>query len=204
MSLLKKSTIPQSSRSQIQINGVRDGVLELPNNQYRLVLESSSINFELMSEEEQDALIDTYQSFLNSLNNPFQIVVRIRELDMDKYLESFRSKLSNDDEAVYATQAENYIQFISQLVTSNKILTRKFYVVLPYAASRDTDFSVIKEQLIQQADIIAKGLGRLGMQTSKLSSLEVLDLFYSFYSPGQAKRQPLRDQTIKLFQEAYL
>ena len=133
MSILKKSNKPQSSRAQIQINGVRDGILELPNDQYRLVLESSSINFELMSEEEQDALIDTYQSFLNSLNSPFQIVVRIRELDMDKYLESFRAKLSDNDEEVYRTQAENYIQFISQLVTSNKILTRKFYVVLPSA-----------------------------------------------------------------------
>ena len=60
MSLLKKSTKPQSSRHQIQINGICDGILELPNNEYRLVLESSSINFELMSEEEQDALMDTY------------------------------------------------------------------------------------------------------------------------------------------------
>ena len=66
------------------------------------------------------------------------------------------------------------------------------------------EFAVVKEQLKQQADIVAKGLGRLGMQTTKLSSLEVLDLFYSFYSPEHAKRQPLRDQTIKMMQKAYL
>ncbi len=203
MSILKKSNKPESSRKQIQIDGVRDGVLMLTNNEYRLVLESSSINFELMSEDEQDALIDTYQTFLNSLNTPFQINVRIRELDMDKYLEGFRAKLNDKDKKVYRDQAENYIEFVSSLVTNNKILTRKFYVILPYK-STDGDFAVVKEQLKLNADIVAKGLGRLGMQTRKLASIEVLDLFYSFYSPGQAKRQPLKDQTMKLLQEAYL
>ena len=203
MSLFKKSTKPASSRQQIQIDGVRDGILELPNQEHRLILESSSINFELMSEQEQDALIDTYQSFLNSLNTPLQILVRIRELDMDKYLNGFKSKLKEDDKEIYRAQADSYIEFISKLVASNKILTRKFYIVLPYKAV-DDNFAVVKEQLKLQSDIVAKGLGRLGMQTRKLSSLEVLDLFYSFYSPGQAKRQPLRDQTIALLQEAYL
>lgn len=203
MPLHKKSLKPKSSRVQIQIDGVRDGILQLPGREHRLVLESSSINFELMSDDEQDALLDTYQAFLNSLGTPFQILVRIRELDMDKYLESFRSKLNDDDQEVYATQANNYIDFVGSLVTSNKILTRKFYIILPYKAP-DDDFAVVREQLKLQADIVAKGLGRLGMQVRKLSSLEVLDLFYSFYNPGQAKRQPLRDQTIALLKEAYL
>ena len=203
MRLFKKSSEKQSSRQQIQIDGVRDGILQLPDREYRLVQESSSINFELMSDEEQDSLIETYQAFLNSLGSPFQILVRIRELDMDKYLEGFRAKLHDDEQEVYQEQAKNYIDFIGSLVTNNKILTRKFYVVLPYKA-QDDDFVVVREQLKLSADIVARGLGRLGMQTRKLSSIEVLDLFYNFYSPGQAKRQPLRDQTIALLQEAYL
>lgn len=203
MSILKKSNKRVSSRQQIKIDGVRDGILILPKREYRMVLESSSINFELMSEDEQDALIDTYQDFLNSLSTSFQIVVRIRELDMDKYLAGFRARMNDHDEEIYRTQSQNYIEFVSKLVSHNKILTRKFYVVLPYKAE-DKDFAVAKEQLKLQADIVAKGLGRLGMQVRKLNSLEVLDLFYSFYSPGQAKRSPLRDQTIQLLKEAYL
>jgi hypothetical protein len=62
----------------------------------------------------------------------------------------------------------------------------------------------MKEQLSLTADIVTKGLARLGMQSRQLSSLEVLDLFYSFYSPGQAKRQPLSAQTLKLLSEAYV
>ena len=203
MSILKKSNKPVSSRQQIRIEGVRDGILILPKKEYRLVLQTSSINFELMSEDEQDSLIDTYQNFLNSLNTSFQIVVRIRELELDKYLNGFRKRMNDQDEMVYKKQVENYIEFVGKLVTNNKILTRRFYVILPYK-STDSDFSLIQEQLKQSADIVAKGLGRLGMQTHKLNSLEVLDLFYSFYSPSQAKRQPLREQTIQLLKEAYL
>ena len=203
MSILKKSNKKQSSRQQIQIDGVRDGILMLPRREYRLILESSSINFELMSEDEQDALIDAYQNFLNSLNSNFQIVVKIRELDMDKYLETFKARMNNKDDLIYLEQAQNYMEFVSGLVSNNKILTRKFYIVLPYKADSN-DFSVITEQLKLQADIVAKGLGRLGMQVRKLNSLEILDIFYSFYSPGQAKRAPLREQTIQLLKEAYL
>jgi len=203
VSILKKSNKPVSSRQQIRIEGVRDGILILPNKEYRLVLQTSSINFELMSEDEQDALIDTYQNFLNSLNTSFQIVVRIRELELDKYLNGFRKRINSKDTSIYKKQVENYIEFVGKLVTNNKILTRRFYVVLPYKAT-DNDFSIVQEQLKLSADIVAKGLGRLGMQAHKLNSLEVLDLFYSFYSPSQAKRQPLREQTIQLLKEAYL
>ncbi len=203
MSILKKSNKPVSSREQIRIDGVRDGILILPNKEYRLILQTSSINFELMSEDEQDALIDTYQNFLNSLNTSFQIVIRIRELDMDKYLKGFKDRINSNDELIYKKQAENYVDFVGKLVTNNKILTRRFYVVLPYKAT-DHDFSIVAEQLKQSAELVAKGLGRLGMQTQKLNSLEVLDLFYSFYSPSNAKRQPLREKTIQLLKEAYL
>ena len=203
MSILKKSGKPASSRAQIQIDGVKDGVLHLPKGKYRLVLETSSINFELMSEEEQDAIVDTYQTFLNSLNIEFQILVRIRELDMDKYLSSFESRTEKEADKIYRKQSKSYIQFVNKLVTNNKILTRKFYIIVPFDSSTKDD-SLVEEQLKQQADIIAKGLGRLGMQVRKLGSLEVLDLFYSFYSPKQAKRQPLKQQTISLLKESYL
>lgn len=203
MSILKKSSKPASSRSQIQIDGVKDGILHLPKGKYRLVLETSSINFELMSEEEQDAIVDTYQTFLNSLNIDFQILVRIRELDMDKYLSGFESRTENEKDDIYRKQSKSYVQFVNKLITNNKILTRKFYIIVPFNSSTKDD-SLVEEQLKQQADIIAKGLGRLGMQVRKLDSLEVLDLFYSFYSPKQAKRQPLKQQTISLLKESYL
>lgn len=203
MSLFTKSKTKASSRRQIDIKGVRDGILLLPRNQYRAVLKISSINFELKSEAEQDALIDTYQSFLNSLASPLQIVVRIREMDMDKYLTDFNLRLQAEKEKIYRYQIENYTEFVKSLITTNKILSRHFYVVLPYTG-KDNDFDFVKEQLTLTMDIVAKGLMRLGMQSRQLSSLEVLDLFYTFYSPAEAKRQPLSDQTLRLLTESYL
>ena len=200
MSVLKKLS-KSSSRQQIKIQGVRDGILMLPNKQYRIVLNVSSVNFELKSETEQDAIIETYQSFLNSMSNQFQIMVRIREMDVDRYLEAFDARVANEQEHVYKKQAKNYTNFVRSLISINKILTRQFYVVLTHQGNED--FSLVSEQLRIQSDIVSKGLSRLGMHTAQLNSIEILDLFYSFYSPAQAKRQPLRDQTLQMVSEVY-
>lgn len=203
MFILQKSNKKVSSRKQIDIEGVRDGILILPDGHYRTVLNASSINFELKSEAEQDALIDTYQSFLNSLACPLQIVVRIREMDMDKYLEEFESRIANEGVEIYKTQIQNYTEFVQSLISNNKILSRHFYVVLPFD-DKDADFDMVKEQLNLNMDIVAKGLSRLGMQSRQLSSLEILDLFYTFYNPSQAKRQPISHQTLTLLNESYI
>jgi len=204
MSLLQKSKTKASSRRQIDIKSVKDGVLVLPGNHYRALLQVSSLNFELKSEDEQDALIDTYESFLNSLGSPLQILIRTREIDMDKYLGELDERLAGETESIYKAQLSNYGEFIRSLITTNKILTRHFYVIVPYDDSSKTDFELVKEQLSLTVDIVTKGLGRLGMRARQLTSLEILDLFYSFYSPAQAKIQPLREQTMQLLKEAYL
>ena len=93
MSILRKSNSKASARTQIDINGVKEGILMLPHGKYRSVLSVSSLNFELKSEDEQDAIIETYESFLNSVGSPLQILIRTREIDMDKYLGDLREQL---------------------------------------------------------------------------------------------------------------
>ena len=203
MYILQKSNKKQSSRKQIDIKGVRDGILLLPSDHYRAVLKVSSVNFELKSEDEQDILMDTFQSFLNSLSCPLQIVVRIRERDMDKYLEDFNSRIEGEKEKVYQKQIKNYTEFVQSLVVNNKILARHFYVVIPFD-DKDADFDMVKEQLNLHIDMVAKGLSRMGMQSRQLSSLEVLDLFYNSYNPASAKRQPLSAQTLDLLKRSYV
>jgi hypothetical protein len=203
MFILQKSNKKVSSRHQINIKGVRDGVLLLPNNHYRAVLQISSVNFELKSEDEQDALIETYQSFLNSMSCPLQILIRVREMDIDKYLENFHNRLVYESEEIYRQEIQNYTEFVKTLITSNKILARHFYVIIPYMG-KGSDFEIVKEQLNLNTDIVIKGLARLGIQSRQLSSLEVLDLFYSFYDPGQAKRQPITEKTLELLTRSYI
>ncbi len=202
MFVLQKSKSKTSARHQIAIKSVRDGVLLLPGKEYRAVLEVSSLNFELRSEEEQDAIIDIYESFLNSVGSSLQILIRTREIDMDKYLEDLGERLDDETEEIYRSQLKNYDEFIRSLITSNKILTRRFYIIVPYKPVGKTDFELIREQLNLKLDIVAKGMTRLGMHSNQLSSLEVLDLFYSFYSPTQAKIQPLTEQALQLIHTA--
>ena len=202
MSLFMKSRTKSSSRQQIAISGVTDDILQLPNNEYRAIIEVSALNFELKSEDEQDALIDTYQSFLNSIATDLQILVRVRELDMDRYLRDFAVRSSNETNHIYQQQGNNYVKFVSKLITTNKILTRHFYVVVP--KSGEADFDMVKEQLMLSIEIVAKGLARMGMHARRLDNLELLELFYSFYSPADAKRQPLTDTTMRLLEEAYI
>lgn len=202
--MLQKSNKKQSSRRQINIKGVRDNILLLPGEQYRVILEASSINFELKSDDEQDAIIETYQNFLNSLTTPVQLLVRTRELDMRKYIESFKVISAKEKQKIYRDQIKDYTEFVQGLIATNKILTKHFYIVIPYANKEKVDFDAIKEQLALNTDIIGRGLGRLGVQTRQLNSLEVLDIFYSFYNPQAAKRQPLTDQTWALLSKSYI
>lgn len=195
-----KSKNKTSARNQIAIKGVRDGILVLPNDEYRAILEVAALNFELRSDEEQEAIIETYQSVLNSVGVPLQILIRTREIDMDKYLEDLQKRHKNEKEKIYRTQLKNYDEFIRSLIADNKILTRHFYVIVPYRAadkSEKTDFDLVEEQLRLRLDIVSKGMARLGMHTFQLDSLKVLDLFYSFYSPKQAKIQPLTEQVLQ-------
>ena len=204
MFALKKSKTKVSSRAQIAIKGAKDGILILPHDQYRAVLEVSSLNFELKSEAEQDIIIDTYESFLNSVGVSLQILIRTREIDMDKYLEDLSVRLEDETEIVYRQQLKNYDEFIRSLIQSNKILTRRFYIVVPFSATGKSDFEIVKEQLSITVDIIAKGMMRLGMHARSLSSLEILDLFYSFYNPTQAKLQPLTERALQMIHSALI
>ncbi len=179
---------------------MRDGILILPNNQYRAILEVAALNFELRSDEEQDAIIDTYESVLNSVGVPLQILIRTREIDMDKYLEDLQDRRKDEKEEIYRDQLKNYNEFIRTLIADNKILTRHFYIVVPYQPTdknEKADFDLVEEQLRLRLDIVSKGIAKLGMHTFQIDSLKVLDLFYSFYSPTQAKIQPLTEQVLE-------
>ena len=188
-----------SSRQQIQIKEVVDNVLVLPNNEYRQILETSSVNFELMSEEEQDVIIDSFQNFLNSLPCQIQILVRVREIDIDKYVEDIDKTKEKESVPAYRKQIDGYCNFVKKLVSGNKILSRRFYVVIPYKHNeRHQDWKVITEHLNLERDIIIKGLERMQMKARSLSGLEILNLFYTFYNSESVKTQALTKETLKV------
>ena len=119
---------------------------------------------------------------------------------MDKYLEDLQDRRRDEKEEIYRDQLKNYNEFIRTLIADNKILTRHFYIVVPYQPTdknEKADFDLVEEQLRLRLDIVSKGIAKLGMHTFQIDSLKVLDLFYSFYSPTQAKIQPLTEQVLE-------
>jgi hypothetical protein len=203
MFVLPKLNNKGSSRHQIAIKGVEDGILLLPNNEYRIIIKTSSINFHLMSEDEQDAVVDIYKAFLNSLSFPIQVVQKVRALDLDDYLQGFENKRNQETVEVYKKQIEGYTRYVKSLVKTNKILSRQFYIVIPYHTKRNESTELVREQLANRLAIAEKGLSNMGIKTRLLGSLELLDLFYNSYNPTDAKQQPLTHRTIDLLQRNY-
>lgn len=202
MFILNKSKNKVSSRRQIEVKEVKDDILVLPNNEYRMVIETSSINFELKSEAEQDVLIDSFQNFLNSLPCQLQIIIRVREVDIESYLDKIAKGKQTEKEKVYKDQTDNYCDFIRNLISGNKILSRKFYVVIPYKhMEQNKDFKLIKEQMYLNKDIVLRSLEKLGMKARTLDSFEVLDLFYAFYNGAQVKTQEFKKETLEILTE---
>ena len=188
----------KSSREQIQIKEVVDDVLVLPNNEYRQILETSSVNFELKSEEEQDVIIDSFQNFLNALPCQIQILVRVREVDIDKYIEDIGKTKHKETIPAYKKQIDGYCAFVKKLVSGNKILSRRFYIVVPYKhTEHHQDMKLIKEHLALDRDIIVKGLERMQMKARTLTSIEILNLFYTFYNAESMKTQALTKETVE-------
>lgn len=197
MSIFSKSK-KSSSRGQIQIKEVVDNILVLPGNEYRQILETSSVNFELKSEEEQDVIIDSFQNFLNSLPCEIQILVRVREVDIDRYVEDIGKTKDKETIPAYKKQIEGYCSFVKKLVSGNKILSRRFYIVIPYKhTERHQDMKLIKEHLNLEKDIIIKGLERMQMKARSITGLEILNLFYGFYNPESLKTQALTRETVE-------
>jgi hypothetical protein len=197
MNILSKSK-KSSSRQQIQIKEVVDNILVLPGNEYRQILETSSINFELKSEDEQDVIIDSFQNFLNSLPCEIQILVRVREVDIDRYVEDIAKTKDKETIPAYKKQIEGYCSFVKKLVSGNKILSRRFYIIIPYKhTERHQDMKLIKEHLNLEKDIVIKGLERMQMKARSLTGIEILNLFYGFYNPESLKTQALTRETVE-------
>lgn len=203
MFALPKLNRKGSARHQIAIQGVDDGVLILPNNEYRVIIETSSINLHLMSGEEKDAIIDIYKALLNSLSFPIQILQRVRSLDLDEYLQGFEAKKEKEETEVYKNQIDAYTKYVQSLVKTNKILSRQFYIVVPYRTKGKEDIEIAREQLGNRLAIVEKGLSNVGIKAQQLNSLEILDLFYQSYNETDAKLQPLTQQTIDLLSKNY-
>jgi type IV secretory pathway VirB4 component len=120
-----------STQQSVPIAGVKDGIIVLKNGGYRMILEISAINFSLKSEQEQNSLVFQYQSFLNSLHFPIQIVIKSKLLDLSPYLNKVKQASDKSLNELIKTQIEDYIDFVGKLVSVANIMKKSFYIIIP-------------------------------------------------------------------------
>lgn len=205
---LKQNNMPQPSTQQLlEIEQIREGVILLRNKAVRGVIMVSSLNFALKSDDEQNAIIYQFQSFLNSLDFSLEIVVQSRRLNITGYLDKLKELEIKQENELLKTQIAEYQKFIKDLIAGGAIMSRNFYVVVPFAlaeipsmkaakglfraqptsAFSEERFQRCKSQLWQRMEFVALGLRRCGLQCVPLNTLELIELFWALYHPEEAE-----------------
>lgn len=189
----------------LKIKQIREGILLLKNKSFRGVLMVSSLNFALKSEDEQTAIIYQFQNFLNSMDFGCQILVQSRKLNITGYIEKLRELETNQQNELLKMQTTGYIEFIEGLVKTGTIMTKTFFLVVPFAVSNLASTSITpkkkqkvpdlteeifqrcKTQLWQRMEFVVLGLRRCGLKAVPLTTGELIELFWALHHPKQAE-----------------
>ena len=212
----KKKKSRPSTQAHLAIAEIKDGVVVLKDGTLRKVLMTSSINFALKSEDEQNALISSYVSFLNSIDFPLQIVVQSRQLQIKPYLAKLTEMEKTQSSELLRVQIADYRAFVEELVDIGQIMTKKFYVVVPYdplSNKKKGFFSRLKEILKpaftlklkeerflkRKAELdlrvrqVVSGITAMSLQAVELDTQALIELYYMTYNPDIAFAESMGD-----------
>ncbi len=190
---------------------------------FRSVVMVKSINFDLMSPQEQEAVEYSYQGFLNSLYFPIQIFLRSQKVDLRPYIEKLDKIRTEHDNMLLAMLMEDYIGYMAELSQQTNIMDKKFYVVIPYfpvvevqqamtksknflggvgnlfkksdqhVVINEADLEDAKTELRNRVQAVLAGMRQCGIQGLPLDTQELIELYYDTYNPDTATRQQLKD-----------
>ncbi|MGC1176494.1 MAG: hypothetical protein WA843_00325 [Candidatus Saccharimonadales bacterium] len=212
-----------STQNLLQIAEIRDGIVIMSDGSYRSVVMVKSINFDLMSAQEQEAVEYSYQGFLNSLYFPIQIFMRSQKVDLQPYIEKLDKIRTEHDNMLLAMLMEDYIGYIDNLSQQTNIMDKRFYVVIPFYPVADVqkaltqsknflsglgglfknkdqhivinevDLENAKTELRNRVQAVLSGLAQSSIQGLPLDTQELIELYYDTYNPDTATRQQLKN-----------
>ena len=214
---------PLSTQSTLLISELRDGLVIMKDGSFRAVIACQSINFDLMSETEREAVEYSFQNFLNSLNFTTQILIRSQRVDIGPYLERLTEIRKNNDNMLLGVLMDDYINFIDILSQEANIMDKSFFIVIPYYVSAEAEkvmtqtrnffssFSKSKQvevtkidrptydkaitEINNRVESVISGLFQIGIHSVRLNTRELGALYYNFNNPDTAVREPLVDFT---------
>lgn len=206
-----------STQQYIEIAEIHDDTVVLKDNTMVAVLMISSINFALKSEEEQNAIVQAYISFINSLSFPVQIVIQSRKLNINNYLDELASKEREQTNELLKIQIREYIRYVKELVDLGDIMSKKFYVVIPYnpeegvkkqgavakvlnsfkvnkiMSLKKEKFLKYKQELDRRINVVQSGLQSMMLNSEQLDTQSLIELYYNSYNPEVSERQKMEE-----------
>lgn len=203
-----------STQSHIPISAVYDDVIVTKKGVFCQVIMVNSVNFGLKNEDEQNAIIHQYQSFLNSLSFPIQITMHSKQLDLTNYIKQLEGRITQEPNELIRYQIQEYVDFISKLISIANIMDKKFFITIPYQLPANLmpkegilssifgtsrvhlkvplkKFLEIKSELEQRVNVAVSGLMSMGITSQTLSTKQLIELFYRTYNPDEALREKL-------------
>ena len=198
----------KATQEFVPIKEVRDGIIVLKDGDLRAIVLANSINLSLKSDDEQRATILQFKNFLNTLDFSIQISVQSRRLDIRPYLLLLEERVKVQSEPLLKLQTKEYIGFIKDFTDSVSIMTKSFFVVVPYThtvlksdsgifgslfsrknkeetrVAKQVDFEEKRSQLEERVAVIQQGLGACGINSAQLGTEEVVEVFYKVFNPG--------------------
>ena len=220
---------PLSTQNSLEIAELREGMVVMRDGSFRAVVACKSINFDLMSAREREGVEYSYQSFLNALTFPIQILVRSQRVDIEPYLNRLAEIQVAQDNMLLSDLMEDYINFIDSLSRSANIMDKSFFIVIPYYPSGDitnlkgsakgffgkifakpgaqvskidrNTWDKAREEIKKRVDSITGGLYQMGIKSVQLNTKELGELYYNVYNPDTAVYEHLGDfrDTASLF-----
>lgn len=201
----KNKTAGKSTQSFLRILEIKNDCVVLDNGTLRAVLNVSSTNFDLKSQEEQNAIIFSFQRFLNSLEFPVQILMQSRRMEIGGYLDKLKNLAEKQTNELLRVQTQEYMEFINRLIENASIMNKNFYVVIPLdesilppaagffsnllgtgkskeARQKLENFEKLKEKLENRIISVATNLSSIGVQSKRLITEEIVQLYYNSYN----------------------
>ena len=198
----------EATQNFVPIQEVRDGIVILKDGSMRALLMTSSLNFALKSEGEQQSIIFQFQNFLNSLDFSIQISLQSRRLDIRPYIALLEARQKEQTNDLLKIQIKEYIQFIKTFTENTNIMTKTFFIVVPYSppqltASKSSqffnkkntktenqtaNFEEDKTQLEQRISIVEQGITRTGVRAVRLGTEEIIEVYYRLFNPGDVEK----------------
>jgi len=205
-----------STEKNLFISTIRDDTVVLKNGGLRAILLTSSINFSLKNEDEQEGIVQAYVSLLNSIDFPLQICIQSRQLNIDAYIAKLDKRLREVENELIRVQLEEYRKYILELLSLGEIMSKRFYVVIPYQPGSDgkkkffeqlTDvlsptkiislskekFNEYKLELERRVAMVEAGLEGMGLKSVRLDTQSLIESLYNTYNPIVSQFEKIND-----------